>query len=285
MNYFKTLMLLVAMGVLIVFIGGLLGGKTGVIIAFAFALIFNVGSYWFSDKIVLSMYGAKPAADPDALAAMQIIKNLSARMEMPVPKLYLINMDAPNAFATGRDPAHAVVALSPSLIKLLDKQELEAVIAHELMHIKNRDILVMTIAATLATAIVSIARIAQFASLFGGGRDKEGSGGNVVSMLALAILAPLAAMLIQLAISRTREYLSDAESARLTNKPASLISALQKITAFAKQDPIEEGQPATAQLFIVNPFKESFIANLFSTHPTMGRRIKNLEKVAQELEQ
>jgi len=202
-----------------------------------------------------------------------------------MPKLYIINMEAPNAFATGRDPAHAVVALSPSLLQLLDKHEIEAVIAHELMHIKNRDILVMTIAATLATAIVSIARIAQFASLFGGGRDRENNSGNVISVIALAIIAPLAAMLIQLAISRTREYLSDADSARITNRPNSLISALQKISGYAKKNPTETGTPATSQLFIVNPMKESFIANLFSTHPTLGRRIKNLEKVSRELGQ
>ena len=285
MNYFKTLVLLVLMGVLIVFVGGLLGGRTGVIIAFAFALIFNIAGYWFSDKIVLAMYGAKPASPSEAPAAHQILTNLTARMDLPMPKLYIIDMEAPNAFATGRDPAHAVVAVSSSLMRLLDKHELEAVIAHELMHIKNRDILIMTITATFATAIVSIAKIAQFAAFFGGGRDRENNGGNIISTLALAILAPLAATLIQLGISRTREFMSDADSARVTNRPGSLISALEKLSSYAKSTPLENGSPATSQLFIVNPLKESFIANLFSTHPTLGRRIKNLEKVSKELGQ
>lgn len=285
MNYFKTLVLLAIMGVLIVFVGGLLGGKTGVFIAFAFALIFNIGSYWFSDKIVLAMYKAKPASVSEGREAHKILTNLTARMDLPMPKLYIIDMEAPNAFATGRDPAHAVVALSPSLMKLLDKHEIEAVIAHELMHIKNRDILIMTIAATFATAIVSIAKISQFAAIFGGGRDRENNGGSIVGFIVLAVLAPLAATLIQLGISRTREYLSDADAARLTNKPNSLISALEKISGFAKTNPVENGSPATSQLFIINPMKESFIANLFSTHPTLERRRKNLEKVSKELGQ
>jgi len=285
MNYFKTLILLTLMGILIIFIGGLIGGKTGIIVALIFAIMFNFFSYWFSDKIVLFMYGAKPVSDSDFPQLYQIVRNLTTRMNLPMPKLYVINMEAPNAFATGRNPKNAVVAVSPSIMEILDKHEIEAVIAHELTHIKNRDILVMTIAATLATAITSLARMAQFAAWFGMGRDREGNESNPIGLLILAILAPLAAILIQLGISRTREYLADEGSARTTNRPASLISALEKISTYAKRYPLESGSPATSHLFIVNPMRESFIVNLFSTHPSLGRRIKNLKKVAEELGQ
>lgn len=286
MNYFKTFLLLFLMGVLIILIGGLIGGKSGVITALVIAVILEFFSYWFSDRIVLFMYGAKQMPESDAPFIYQTIRNLTTRMNIPMPKLYIINIDVPNAFATGRNPSHAAVAVSPSLIDALDKHEIEAVLAHELTHIKNKDILVSTIAATFATAITVLARMAEFAAWFGMGRDRDDRGGtNPIGLLVLAVLAPLAAVLIQLGVSRTREYLADEGSARVTNKPKSLISALEKLSGYAKKYPLTNGSPSTSHLFIVNPLKESFLINLFSTHPTLGRRKKNLIKVAEELGQ
>lgn len=285
MNYFKTFLLLVLMGLLIILVGGLIGGKSGMIMAFGFALIFNFFSYWFSDKIVLMMYNAKPISASDSPVLYKTVSNLTARMDIPMPKLYIINLPVPNAFATGRNPSNAAVAVSPALIEALEKHELEAVIAHELTHIKNRDILVVTIAATIATAITFISRMAEFAAWFGMGRDRDDRGGNPIGLLVMAILAPIAALLIQFAISRTREYLADEGSARITNKPRSLATALEKISGYSKRYPIQDGSPSTASLFIINPMRESLMANIFSTHPTLGRRIKNLQKVAEELGQ
>lgn len=286
MNYFKTFVLLLLMGVLMISVGGLIGGKSGVITAFAFALIFNFLSYWFADKIVLLMYKAKPVTASDSPMLYQLIRNLTTRMDLPMPKIYIIDMGMPNAFATGRNLNNAAVAVSPALVDMLEKHELEAVIAHELTHIKNRDILVATIAATLATAITFLARMAQFAAWFGMGRSNDNDrGSNPIGLLALAILAPIAALLIQFGISRSREYLADEGSARVTNRPSSLATALEKISGYVKRRPEENMSPSTAHLFIVNPMRESFIANLFSTHPTLGRRVKNLQKVAEELGQ
>jgi heat shock protein HtpX len=283
MNYFKTFVLMFVMGGLILLIGQLVGGRSGLIIALGFAVLLNFFSYWFSDRIVLYSYGAKPITASDSPYFYQTVQNLSARMDLPMPKLYIINMEAPNAFATGRNPDHAAVAVSPSILSLLNKHELEAVIAHELTHIKNRDILVATIAATIAATVMMAARIAQFSAFFGIGRDRDDEGGNPIALLLVAILAPVAAILVQLAISRTREYMADEGAAEITNKPGSLASALQKLTDYSHKMPLENVSPASSHLFIVNPMKESWIINLFSTHPSLGRRKKNLEKVSERL--
>ncbi len=281
MNYLKTALLFVAMFALLIFVGGVAGGEKGMLIAFGVALLLNFFTYWFSDKIILKMYGAKPVTASDYPVYCHIVRELSGRMELPMPKLYVINMGVPNAFATGRDPAHSAVAVSPELLEALDKQELEGVLAHELSHVKHRDTLVMMIAVAMATAITLLAEFARIAAFFTGGRDDDGP--NPVTIIVLYLLALIAAPLIQLAVSRTREYMADENSARVTNRPQSLISALEKLSAWSKEAPITGGVPATASLFIVNPFKENFFVNLLSTHPSLSRRKINLEKVGREL--
>jgi heat shock protein HtpX len=268
---------------LLIFIGGALGGKNGMIFALIFAFFGNMFFYWFSDKIVLMMHNAKEIKESDAPLLYKTVRNLSTKMNIPMPKVYIIPMDAPNAFATGRNPNHAVVAVSPSIMNLLTHDEMEAVIAHELTHIKNRDILIATIAASIAGAISHLAYMARWAAFFGGIRDDEDNRGNALAQLFLMLIAPIAATLIQLAISRSREYAADAGSAYVTNRPYSLISALKKIHEYAKVAPLTEGNYSTASLFIVNPFKGDAIINLFSTHPTLNRRIANLEKIARKL--
>ena len=282
MNALKTTVLLAALIGLFMLFGGVLGGRSGVIIAFIIGMLMNFVMYWFSDKLVLSMYGAKPLAAGEAPELVKMVANLASRMDLPMPKVYIIKMAAPNAFATGRDPAHAAVAVSPSIMELLSKHELEAVLAHELSHIKHRDTLIATLAAGIASAISMLANLAYFASFFGGrGGDDEDS--NPLVLLVLAILTPIVAMFIQLAISRTREYVADSGAATVTNRPQSMISALEKIHGYAKEAPVSGGAPSTASLFIANPYKESFMVNLLSTHPTLSRRIKNLQKTAEEL--
>jgi heat shock protein HtpX len=215
------------------------------------------------------MYGAKPVTAAEYPALYSIVRSLSTTMDMPMPKIYIINMETPNAFATGRSPDHAAVAVSPSLLEALKTREVEAVIAHELSHVRNRDILVATIAATMVTTITFVARMAQFAAMFGGGRGRSSDRDeqNPLGLLILVILAPIAALLVQLAITRTREYMADEGSGRITNRPGSLISALEKISGYAKKYPVEGTTPTTAHMFIVNPWKESLIVNMFSTHP------------------
>ena len=285
MNYVKTALLLVLMGALLIFIGGILGGRTGLFIALGLAFLLNFLSYWFSDKLMLAMYRAKPVTASDYPSLYQIVNNLCTKMDLPMPKLYVINMGVPNAFATGRSPSKASVAVSPELLSALSKHEIEAVLAHELTHVKNRDTLVMMIAVALATAITFLAEFARIAAFFGfGGRDDD-DGPNLFVVLGLYIFALIAAPLIQLAVSRTREYLADEGSARVTNRPRSLVTALEKLHAWVKEAPIEGGVPASSSLFIVNPFKGSFFVNLLSTHPTLDRRIKNLEAVERDLGQ
>ena len=282
MNYFKTFLLFVVMGALIIFLGRVIGGTKGMIVAFVVAAIFTFVQYYFSDRIVLAMTGAKEVGPKDYPVYTQTVNNLAAKMDIPVPKMYVITMEAPNAFATGRNPDHAVVAISPSLLDMLNRNELEVVMAHELSHIKHRDMLLTTVAATVVMAITMIARFAEFAAIFGG-RSSDDKEGNPFAMLILSMLAMFGAILIQLAISRSREYHADAAAAKITDKPAALISALEKLHSYAKQKPAPETAPATASLFIVNPFKKSFIVSLFSTHPSLENRTKNLEKVAQEI--
>jgi heat shock protein HtpX len=274
----KTALLLGLLTALLIMIGGALGGRLGLIFAFGMAFVMNVASYWYSDKIVLKMYKAREVSPGDAPALHAMVDELTQAAGIPKPKVCIIPQETPNAFATGRNPQNGVVAVTEGIMRILTPAELKGVIAHELGHIKNRDILVQTVAAVIAGAIVYIANIAQFAAIFGfGGNDEEG--GNPIVMLLLAFLAPVAAMLVQMAISRTREYGADKSGAEFNHDPMALASALDKISNFAKQKPIEEGNPATAHMFIINPFAGK-MAGLFSTHPPVEERIARLRAMA-----
>ncbi len=279
MNTLKTFLLMLGLTFLLMAIGNILGGRQGMVIALVFAGIMNFASYWFSDKIVLSMYRAKEIKEADNPELYSIVNNLAGADHMPMPRLYLVDTPMPNAFATGRNPQHAAVAVTTGIMGLLNSRELGGVIGHELSHVKDRDVLISTIAATIAGAIFMLARMAQFAAMFGGmGRDRENRGGTI-GMLAVAIIAPLAAMIIQLAISRSREYQADLEGARLTKDPTALADALQKLVAGVKQNPADVN-PVTAPLFIVNPLKGQFLSTLFSTHPPIQERVRRLEEMA-----
>lgn len=277
MNSFKTFTLMAVMMVLLLIVGQLLGGETGLIIAFGFALALNFGSYWFSDKIVLTMYGAKQVARQDAPRLYNIIEELAGKANLPMPKVYIINKPTPNAFATGRNPENGAVAVTTGIMQILNKDELEGVIAHELTHIKNRDILVGTIAATLVGTITFLARMAGWAALLGGGRDDRGGGG--LSALALMILSPIIAIMLQMGISRSREYMADAGGAEISGKPLALASALNKLSGANEQVPMREAGAATAHMFIVNPLSGKSLMKLFSTHPAMEERIKRLKEI------
>jgi heat shock protein HtpX len=281
MNTTKTILLMVGLTVLLVFIGGAFGGRQGVIIAFVFAMATNLFSYWFSDKIVLRMYGAQEVTEAEAPELYGVTRDLAMKMRMPMPKVYIIPSDAPNAFATGRNPNHAAVAATRGILGLLTREELAAVMAHELGHVTNRDILIGTIAATIAGAISMLAHMAQWGMIFGGfgGRrdDDEGAGGMIGTILMI-ILAPIAALLIQMAISRSREYEADATGARISGNPLALASALRKLQAGSQRIPMD-ANPATAHMFIVNPLRSGGIVNLFSTHPPMEDRIARLESM------
>lgn len=273
-NSLKTVLLLGALSGLLLAIGELLGGANGLVIAFGFALVMNFVSYWFSDKIVLKMYGARPVGDDHPVS--RIVRRLATQAGLPMPRVYVIPTMSPNAFATGRNPQHAAVAVTEGSVRLLDERELEGVIAHELGHVKNRDILISSVAATIAAAIMMVARMAQFAAFFGGmgdRRDREGS--NPIALLATIIVAPLAAMLIQAAISRSREFVADATGASIAGSPYGLIDALKKLESASKQVPLE-ANPATSHMFIVKPFSGSWILNKFSTHPPTAERIQAL---------
>ena len=281
MNGIKTGLLLGALTGLLLLIGGWIGGNNGVVIAFLFAAVMNLGAYWFSDKIVLSMYKAREVNEREAPELYRIVKDLAMRGNLPAPRVYIIPGDTPNAFATGRNERHAVVAVTEGLLRILNRDELEGVISHELSHIKHRDILIGSIAATIAGAVSMLAHMAQWAAIFGGSRsdDDEGGGGNIVGILAMAILAPIAATIIQMAISRSREYLADDGGARISTKPYALASALEKLSRASQAVPME-ATPSTAHMFIVNPLagKRSFLS-LFSTHPPIEERIARLRKM------
>ena len=277
-NTMKTTFLLALMTVLIILIGRAIGGQQGMVLAFVLAGVMNLGSYWFSDKIVLAMYRAQEISPQEHPGIHQIVGELAQIAGIPKPRVYLIEDDSPNAFATGRNPQHAVVAVTTGIMRILSREELRGVLAHELGHVKNRDILIGSIAATMAGAIMMIANMARFAAIFGGGRssDEEGGGGGIVGMLVLTIVAPIAAMLIQMAISRSREYLADASGAQFSHNPMSLASALEKLQRASQQIPMEDAKPATAHMFIVNPLSGRSLMNLFSTHPPIEDRIARL---------
>lgn len=280
MNALKTGILLVALTVLIIWIGRMVGGPIGMIWAFGFALVMNAVSYWYSDKIVLAMYHAKPVTEAEAPGLYSMISRLTTEGGLPMPKLYIVPEQMPNAFATGRNPQHAAVAVTEGLMRILDQSEVEGVIAHELAHVKNRDILIATIAATLAGAIMMIAHMARWAALFGGfgGRDDRDNGGGMIGLLAAIIVAPIAALMIQMAISRSREYQADATGARISGKPLGLANALLKLDG-ASRLVTAQVNPSTAHMFIVNPLHGG-IGSLFSTHPPIPERVKRLEAIA-----
>ena len=279
MNSFKTALLLGVLTGLLLLIGGYFGGRTGLVIAFAFAMIMNFGSYWFSDRIVLKMYRAQPVTEAEAPELYRIVRDLSMKASLPMPRVCIIPQDTPNAFATGRNEEHAVVAVTEGILRILSRDELEGVLAHELTHIKNRDILVGSIAATLAGAIVMIANMAQWAAIFGGvSRDDDDSGGGMIGLILTAILAPIAATIIQMAISRSREYMADDGGARISGKPYGLAGALEKLSRATQALPMN-AEPATAHMFIVNPLTGRSLMNLFSTHPPIEERIARLRSM------
>ncbi|HAS89735.1 MAG TPA: zinc metalloprotease HtpX [Desulfovibrio sp.] len=275
----KTFFLLAALTAIILFLGGLMGGRTGLVIAFGLAMFMNVGSYWYSDKIVLRMYNARQLSANDAPQVHAMVEELAANAGIPTPRLYVVDQDSPNAFATGRNPENAVVAVTSGIMRILTPEELRGVIAHEIGHIANRDILIQSVAAVLAGAIMMIANMMQWAAIFGFGGDDEEGGTNPFAAILVAILAPIAASLIQMAISRSREYLADSTGAQISSDPKALASALYKLDATARNIPMD-ANPATENMFIVNPFSGGNMANWFSTHPSTEDRISRLMSMA-----
>jgi heat shock protein HtpX len=276
MNQVKTVVLLTFLAALLVVIGGVIGGKNGATIALVIALVMNFGSYWFSDKIVLRMYNAQEVTEAESPDLYRLVRQLTQQAGLPMPRLYIIPDDSPNAFATGRNPSHAAVAVTEGILKLLSWEELAGVIGHELGHVKNRDILIQTIAATIGAAITYLA---QFGFLFGGRSDDREGGGSIVGMILMMILAPLAAGIIQMAISRSREYIADETGAHICGHPMWLAGALDKLRRGVDAVPMQAEQ-ATAHMFIVKPFAGGGLANLFSTHPPIEERIERLQHMA-----
>lgn len=279
MNTIKTVGLMALLTAILVYIGGAMGGRMGMIYAFVFAGVMNFISYWFSHKIVLAMYGAQPVTEVQAPELYSIVRNLARKAGMPIPKIYIIPSETPNAFATGRNPENGVVAVTEGIMRMLSREELAGVIAHELAHIKHRDILTGTIVATIAGAISMLAQMAHWAMLFGGGRRNDDDGGNPIAAIVMIIVAPIAAMLVQMAISRTREYEADAGGARLSGSPMGLANALLKLERGSKAIPMD-ANPATAHMFIVNPLSGGGLMTLFSTHPPIAERVRRLKEMA-----
>lgn len=276
MNAVKTMVLMVTLTVMFVGFGALLGGRTGMTFALIMAFGMNLITYWFSDKIVLRMYGAKQVSEADAPELYGIVRRLAHKAELPMPKVYLIDQDQPNAFATGRNPKNGAVAVTTGIMRILSREELEGVIGHELAHIKHRDILVSTIAAAIAGAISYLAQMAQWSMIFGGHRDNEGEGGNPIAAIVMMIVGPIAAMLVQMAISRSREYGADEGGARIAGDPLYLAGALQKLEIAAHRIPMN-ANPATSHMFIVSPLSGGGLLKLFSTHPPVEERIARLK--------
>jgi heat shock protein HtpX len=274
MNQMKTFILITAMTGLLVWIGGYYGGQSGMVLALVIGLVMNGISYFFSDKIVLASYGAKVVTQAEAPELYAIVANLAQRAGLPMPRIAIISEDTPNAFATGRDPEHAVVAVTEGIMRILSRPELEAVIGHELGHVKHRDILIGSLAAVLAQAIMFLSRMAMWISP----RDDEGRS-NPLAGIAIMILGPLAALLLQMALSRSREYLADDYSAHLTGRPDMLASALERLQAYNQQLPMASAQPATAHMMIVNPLSGGGLMSLFSTHPPMEARVERLRRM------
>jgi heat shock protein HtpX len=288
MNGFRTTILLAALTALVVWIGQMVGGPNGAVMALLFAGAMNFFSYWFSDKIVLKMYGAQQISANDDPELFGIVQELAGRGGLPMPKVYIIPEETPNAFATGRNPEHAAVAVTQGIRRILTKRELGGVLGHELTHVKNRDILISSIAATLAGAITYLAHMAQWGMMFGGGRsrDDEGGGSSIFGLLFMMIVAPIAAMLIQMAVSRSREFMADAGGAKISGDPLALAAALRKLEMGAQNIPLQVSDAtanSTAHMFIVNPLSGGGLANLFSTHPAMEERIARLEAMSKDL--
>jgi heat shock protein HtpX len=276
MNVLKTTALMAGLTILLVWAGGAFGGKSGMTFALILALLMNAFTYWFSDKIVLKMYKAQEASRTDAPELYEIVRRLTQKAGLPMPRVYIINQPQPNAFATGRNPNHAAVAVTTGIMRILSVEELEGVIGHELAHVKHRDILIGTVAATIAGAISYLAYMAQWAMIFGGGDDDDR--GNPLAAIVMMIVGPIAAMLIQMAISRSREYAADSGGAKIAGNPRHLANALKKLHMASQQIPLQ-AQPATAHMFIVNPLSGKSIARLFSTHPPMEERVARLESM------
>ncbi|MGA1875432.1 MAG: zinc metalloprotease HtpX [bacterium] len=280
MNSLKTGIFMVLLTVLLVLAGNLLGGRQGLYIAFIMAMVMNIGSYWFSDKIVLKMYRAREVTRAEAPVLYEIVESLSESADLPMPKVYIIPQGSPNAFATGRNPGHAAVAVTSGILQILDRNELTGVLAHELSHVKHRDILISTIAAIMAGAITMLASMARWAAIFGGyGNNRRRGEGSFLPYMIMMILAPIAAMLIQLAISRSREYMADTDGARISGHPLWLANALRKLQQGVRVAPMQ-ANPSTAHMFIVNPLRGGGIQALFSTHPPIEERVARLEEMA-----
>lgn len=279
MNNIKTLFLLVTLTLILVWAGAALGGKQGMTMALVFALVLNFFAYWFSDKIVLKMYRAKAVSEAEAPELYGIIRRLIQKAEMPMPKVYIINEEQPNAFATGRNPKHAAVAVTKGIMRILSHEELQGVIGHELAHVQHRDILISTIAATIAGAISYLAQMAQWAMIFGSNRGDNEEGGNPLAALIMMIVGPIAALIVQMAISRSREYAADEGGARLAGNPRYLAGALRKLHWASQKIPMN-ANPATSHMFIVNPLSGGGLLKLFSTHPPIEERIARLESMS-----
>lgn len=287
MNRIKSVMLLTLLSVILMTIGGMVGGQSGAMTMFFISLAINFISYWNCDKIALKSYNAQPLSEEDVPELYELVRELTKNARMPMPKLYVIPTNVPNAFATGRNEDHAAVAVTEGLISMLDRDEIAGVISHELSHIKHRDTLVMTLAASIAGAISWIANMAQWAAIFGGGRRDENGNSSAVALMLTAVLAPIAAAIIQMALSRSREFMADASGAEISRKPLALASALAKLDDYAHHRVMANAQPSSSGLFIINPLAgvKSSMANLFSTHPPTEERIKKLREIAARMNQ
>jgi heat shock protein HtpX len=278
-SHIKTLLLMAGLSAILIIMGNMLGGQQGILIALVFAVAMNVGSYWFSDKIVLSMYQARELFPADAPVVYQIAEELAQRAGVPCPRLFIVPQEAPNAFATGRDPQHAVIAVTEGIMRLLPPEQLRGVLAHEMAHIAHRDILIQSAAGVIGSAITAIANMLQWAMIFGNHRDEEGNSSSPLAALAMMILGPLAATLIQMAISRRREYMADAAGAAYCGDPMALAQALNNLDAYSRHIAMQ-ANPATENMFIVSPLSGDSLRRMFSTHPPMEERIANLQEMA-----
>lgn len=284
MNRVKSVMLLTLLSLILMAIGGVVGGQNGAMTMFLISLAINFYTYWNSDKMALRAYNAQPLDESQVPELYELVRELCRKAELPMPRLYVIPTDVPNAFATGRDPEHAAVAVTEGILSMLNRDEQAGVISHELSHVKHRDTLIMTLSASIATAISYIANIAQWAAIFGTARDEDGNRSNPIALIVTIVIAPLAASLIQFALSRSREYMADASGARICGKPLALASALLKLDDYAHHRVIPDAKPATSGLFIINPLAGvGGVANLFSTHPSTEERVKKLREIAAEM--